>query len=159
MMKRPIIKKKKQQQTKHNVCQCCNFVRQSLVLRLHCPKSLTFPIHICNLLCTTDTKLEWLKKLLPVWCWNLNEWYCTVNNACVTHEDKNSKLSGFNMLFACCFIQWENILKMRGFTWVHIIHCGLFHLWMSQWVTIKLFLLAKQPWCYGTDRIAIHSGC
>lgn len=82
----------------------------------------------------THTKLEWLEKLLPVWCWNLNEFYCTVNDACVTHEDTKRKLSWFNMLFACWFIQWENILKMR----VHMIHCGLFHLWMSPWVTVQI---------------------
>lgn len=65
-------------------------------------------------------------------------WLLTVNGAFVTHRDTQRKLSRFNMLFACWFIQWENISEMSSFSWACMIHSGLFHLWMSPWVTVQI---------------------
>lgn len=55
------------------------------------------------------------------------------------------------MLFACWFIQWENISKMSSFSWACMIHSGLFDLWMSLWFTVQISSAGQaarmlQPW-------------
>lgn len=64
--------------------------------------------------------------------------HCTVSDECLTHADTQRKLSWFNMLFACWFIQWENISNMSSFSRARMIHSGLFDLWTSPWFTVQI---------------------
>lgn len=57
------------------------------------------------------------------------------------------------MLFACWFMQRENISEMRSFSWVCMIHPGLFDLVKSLWFTERGTKSATLMW----GRNAIHS--
>lgn len=57
------------------------------------------------------------------------------------------------MLFACWFMQRENISEMRSFSWVCMIHPGLFDLVKSLWFTERGTKAATLMW----GRNAIHS--
>lgn len=53
------------------------------------------------------------------------------------------------MLFACWFIQWENISKMSSFSWACMIHAALFDLWMSLWFTVQISSAGQAAWLPG----------
>lgn len=62
----------------------------------------------------------------------------TDSESCITHSDTPKIWSGFDTLFVWWLIQGPNIWMMSSFTWLCMIHSGLFDLWKSQWLTVQI---------------------